>query len=282
MTSRIQNSNLANHRLEWRRQEAAYQAEIAELRQQNAALNSFAETVAHDLKNPLGTLVGLTTLLDAYIKANAPADIVTLSHSIVSSGNQALTIVEELLHLGKTDLADLDIGPLNMVAILAEAMTTQTERIVDQTAEIEVQPTFPNAIGYAPWIVEVWRNLLSNALKYGGAPCQIYIGAEQNGAGYTRFFIRDNGAGLGPEQIDQLFQPYTRFHDGPEEGTGLGLSIIRRIINRLGGEVGVISQPDAGSEFWFTLPTSLNHHPQRRPFLDSEYRAGQTTALVVS
>jgi signal transduction histidine kinase len=110
-------------------------------------------------------------------------------------------------------------------------------------------------MGYAPWIEEVWMNYISNGIKYGGKPPRLELGAECLSGGAVRFWIRDNGVGVAPAQQSQLFVPFSRLHQIRAQGHGLGLSIVQRIVNKLGGEVGVESDGEHGSLFFFTLPT---------------------------
>jgi signal transduction histidine kinase len=122
---------------------------------------------------------------------------------------------------------------------------------------------WPKALGYAPWIEEVWVNYLSNAIKYGGRPPRVELGAAVQAGGSTpptvRFWSQDDGPGLTPEEQARLFVPFTRLAQGKAKGHGLGLSIVRRIVEKLGGEVGVESEgvPGQGSLFFFTLPAVI-------------------------
>lgn len=102
-------------------------------------------------------------------------------------------------------------------------------------------------------MAEVWTNYLSNALKYGGRPPQLTLGAEQVDE-MVRFWVCDNGAGLDVEGQARLFQEFSQLEPGKTGGHGLGLSIVKRIVEKLGGEVGVESGLGKGSKFWFTLP----------------------------
>ena len=107
---------------------------------------------------------------------------------------------------------------------------------------------------YDIWVEEVWVNYISNALKYGGQPGRVELGAEQVGTHSAMFWVRDYGAGIPREEQVRIFAPFTRLGRSGVKGYGLGLSIVRRIIETLGGEVGVDSLPGEGSTFWFTLP----------------------------
>jgi signal transduction histidine kinase len=111
------------------------------------------------------------------------------------------------------------------------------------------------ALGYAPWLEEVWANYISNAIKYGGQPPLVELGADSLPSSQVRFWVRDNGPGLKPEEQERLFTPFTRLDQARARGHGLGLSIVRRIVEKLNGSVGVESQtiPGKGCTFWFTL-----------------------------
>jgi signal transduction histidine kinase len=128
--------------------------------------------------------------------------------------------------------------------------------IAEQEVEIIVPDEWPVAVGYAPWIEEVWVNYLSNGIKYGGEPPQLELGATpSNGPGeQTRFWIRDNGPGIKPEDQARLFTPFTQLGHDRSKGHGLGLSIVQRIVEKLGGQVGVESRIGQGTVFSFSLP----------------------------
>jgi signal transduction histidine kinase len=109
------------------------------------------------------------------------------------------------------------------------------------------------AMGYGPWLEEVWANYVSNGIKYGGTPPCLELGATMTGNGRVRFWVRDNGPGLPPEKLAVLFTEFIRLSELQIEGHGLGLSIVQRIISKLGGRVGVESELGQGSEFYFVL-----------------------------
>jgi signal transduction histidine kinase len=126
--------------------------------------------------------------------------------------------------------------------------------IEDHRAEIILPERWPVAVGYGPWVEEIWVNYLSNAIKYGGRPPQVEIGATIEKEGWVRYWVRDNGEGLSSAEQARLFTPFERLHQASVEGHGLGLSVVRRIMEKLGGRVGVESEEGEGSTFYFTLP----------------------------
>jgi len=103
-------------------------------------------------------------------------------------------------------------------------------------------------------VEEVWENYLSNALKYGGRPPRVEVGATVQSEGWIKFWVRDNGPGFSVQQRQRLFKPFSQLQKGDRRGHGLGLSIVKRIIDKLGGEVGVEHAPVEGSSFYFVLP----------------------------
>jgi signal transduction histidine kinase len=125
------------------------------------------------------------------------------------------------------------------------------------------------AQGYGPWVEAIWANYISNALKYGGHPPRVELGATVKENGWVRFWVSDNGPGLSPEEQARLFTPFERLHQERAKGYGLGLSIVQRIVKKLGGQVGATSpaigakdddqRTSPGSTFFFTLPGLPTH-----------------------
>jgi signal transduction histidine kinase len=166
-----------------------------------------------------------------------------------------IAIVEGLLLLASVRLQDAPQEPVEMLPVFVEAEARLLNLIETHSAIIKRPSNLPTITAYAPWIEEVWVNYLSNAIKYGGAPPHIEVGYTVQGNNMVTFWVQDNGAGLTPAEIGQLFIPFKRIRHAPHaEGHGLGLSIVHRIITKLGGDVGVESTTGRGSRFYFTLP----------------------------
>jgi signal transduction histidine kinase len=131
--------------------------------------------------------------------------------------------------------------------------------IMEQQAKVILPPVWPDALGYGPWIEEVWANFLSNALKYGGRPPCVELGASARSDGMLRFWMRDNGPGIPPEARTQLFTQGNPLRRLSVSGQGLGLPLVHNIVEKLGGEVGVESETGRGSLFFFTLPAAAEY-----------------------
>ena len=237
----------------------------AELKASNAELDAFAHTVAHDLKNPLGGMIGYAELLLSRCADQVDKSSYEVMDALVKAGWRMSNIIKELLLLARLRGEELKVRPLYMDSVVKEAKQRLSFMIEQYDAQIVAPDTWPVAMGYAPWVEEVWANYISNALKYGGQPPRVELGATEitatggsaaDGPGWVRFWVRDNGGGLSPEEQARLFVPFTQIHQVRAQGHGLGLSIVHRIVQKLGGEVGVESQVGQGSEFFFVLPAA--------------------------
>jgi len=231
--------------------------EIAERDKLIAELDAFAHTVAHDLKTPLTSIIGYAQLLEHAYTTLSDEDRRSYLGMIAQRGHDMNNIIEELLLLaGVRRMEEVKMKPLDMADIVARAQRRLSDVIAEHQAEIvlPLANNWPVAVGYGPWIEEVWANYISNAIKYGGRPPRVKLGATEQEDGTVRFWVRDNGAGLSSEEQGRLFTPFTRLSQVRVKGHGLGLSIVRRIVEKLGKQVGVESDEGEGSTFFFTLP----------------------------
>jgi signal transduction histidine kinase len=226
----------------------------AELQARNEELDAFAHTVAHDLRDLLGPIVGFAEALRDNLHVLPEEDVRRHLSTIAQSGRKISDVIESLLLLAGVRKVDVVLEPLAMEAIVDNALGRLSDAIAHRDAQIALPPRWPSAVGYAPWVEEIWVNYISNAIKYGGEPPRADLGATQADDGMILFWIRDNGQGIPLEQQASLFKPFTRLDRAHTAGYGLGLSIVRRIVERLGGEVGVESHLGTGSVFRFTLP----------------------------
>jgi signal transduction histidine kinase len=227
--------------------------QTVDLQTRNEDLKAFSQTVAHDLKNPLATMVGFSQILTT---ERLPEDKKTQFLAIIEhNARKMISIVDELLLLAMLHNVDPELEPVNMAHVVDEIQQRLAYMIDEYKAEIIVPERWPLIISYGPWIEEVLVNYVSNAMKYGGRPPRIELGATPlPDSKMMQLWVKDNGAGLSPEEKDRLFTPFTRFNQVQVEGHGLGLSIVHRIVKKLGGEVGVESTRGEGSVFSFTLP----------------------------
>jgi signal transduction histidine kinase len=230
-----------------------------ELQERNEELDAFAHTVAHDLKNPLGLILNYSELMGHDFISLPEADQQRCLQTVLQCSFKIQNIVDELLLLSEARKAEAIHLPLDMASIVAEAQRRLLRTAEDYHAEMIIPPAsaWPVAMGHTPWIEQVWVNYISNALKYGGRPPRVELGADPPSDGMVRFWVRDNGPGFTPEEQARLFTPFTRLAQMSAEGHGLGLSIVQRIVDKLGGQVSAESRVGQGSVFSFTLPAAL-------------------------
>ncbi|MBN1954596.1 MAG: PAS domain-containing protein [Anaerolineae bacterium] len=218
-------------------------------------LDAFAHTVAHDLKTPLTVTAGFAQVAARRREQLTAKQLDNYLQAIEQHSQKMTNIVDELLLLSRIQRQEeIAIAPLDMPAVLKEAWQRLAYLAEERGATISQPDAWPVALGYGPWIEEVWVNYISNAIQYGGDPPHVELGATVEPDRQVRFWVRDNGAGLSPEEQEQLFIPFTQLGQAQTKGHGLGLSIVQRIVERLGGQVGVESQVGQGSVFSFTLP----------------------------
>ncbi len=232
------------------------QQRTAQLQAHNEELDAFAHTVAHDLKTPVTSIYGYATMLEETYTEMSGDDLYESVHRIARGAGKLTRIIDELLLLAGVRKQDVRMQPLDMGAIVAEAVQRLAGMIEEHQAEIVRPDAWPVALGYGPWIEEVWTNYISNGIKYGGRPPRVELGATVQPDGWVRFWVRDNGPGLTEEAQAQLFVPFTKLDQVRVEGHGLGLSIVQRILEKLGGQVAVGSEIGRGSVFSFFLPAS--------------------------
>ncbi|MCB0153509.1 MAG: response regulator [Anaerolineae bacterium] len=244
MAVTIENGRLFEQQQEQRR--------LAESRSQE--LDAFARTVAHDLKNPLGVIVTYADFMTTYAANLNPESMAEKIQVIRQYGLKGTNIVDELLLLAGVRKQSVPLAVLDMDRIVYQAEHRISFLRDEYKGQIVIPASWPAAVGYGPWVEEVWINYLSNGLKYSGQPPHLKLGATPQPDGTVRFWVRDNGPGLPPEKQAVLFTEFTRLDEVRAKGHGLGLSIVRRIVEKLGGTVGVKSAMGQGSEFYFTLP----------------------------
>lgn len=226
----------------------------AELQAHNEELGVYDHTVAHDLKNPLTLVIGYATVLEEGYATMSDEELKKYLHTIVQHGHKMRSIIDELLLLSGVRDMEVEVGPLDMASIVIEAQRRLTVMIEKHRAEITLPDAWPVSLGYGPWVEEVWVNYLSNAIKYGGRPPRAELGAAEQADGFVRFWVHDNGPGIPLAEQPRLFSRFSQLGQDRTKGHGLGLSIVRRIVEKLGGHVGVESEIDQGSTFFFSLP----------------------------
>lgn len=255
--------NFANH-LEHQVQERTLQLQhsMEELKSINAVKDTVLHAVAHDLRTPIiGTQMVLKRL------QSNPAESITVSKSIldrmVESTERQLSLIKSLLENSAAETEDLilnyqSVQVADLVQMTLNALEPQLTE--NQTVLTQVIPSDLPLISADPvHIRRVFENLITNALNHNRPGIKLTVGIRVMGTGddvEMRCAIADNGVGMTQEQCDRVFRkPFLRgSHNRYRTGLGLGLFLCSQIVTAHGGEIGVISEPNAGAEFWFTLP----------------------------
>jgi signal transduction histidine kinase len=166
-------------------------------------------------------------------------------------------IIDELLKLSIIRREDVKLIPIDNSKILEDVLKRLDTQIKESRATILKPSHWPIVLGNPQWLEEVWVNLISNAIKYGGSPPVINLGYELETGQSCVFKVEDNGNGLSAASLERIFDDFERLGRKDVEGHGLGLAIVKRILQKLGGQVTVSSSAiqGQGCVFSFTLPT---------------------------
>ena len=236
--------------------------QVNALQVRNKELEEYAHMVAHDLQEPLSILV-LTSNVINDIPDVTSEELKEYLQQIGLTASEMKKIITSLLLFAEVSRAQAPLEPVQMKRVVTNVQDRLSYMIKQQQAQIILPKVWPQAIGYEPWLEEVWTNYLSNAIKYGGKPLRVELGASARPDGMLRFWTRDNGPGIAPEARARLFIPYHQISRlKSTAGHGLGLSIVLSIVEKLGGQVGVESELGKGSLFFFTLPACISSPEQ--------------------
>ena len=243
----------------------------------NLAKSDFLSSMSHELRSPLNAILGFAQLMESDSTSITPSQKNSLAY-ILQAGWHLLTLINEIL-----DLATIESGKVLMSqepVALDEVMLECRNMIENQAEQRGIKLTFPQfdiplyVSADRTRLKQVFINLLSNAIKYNSKQGKAEVTCIENTPGRVRISIENSGAGLHPEQMAQLFQPFNRLgqDSGSEEGTGIGLVLSKQLVELMGGKIGVRSTVGIGSVFWFELNSAAE------PRLSME--EAETTALV--
>ncbi|MEO8163934.1 MAG: response regulator [Betaproteobacteria bacterium] len=248
------------HHLQLHKLQQKLLTQSEDLAQKNAELEAYAHTIAHSLKTPLAAASRFLEILHKFKSDGLTSEQGHLVQQASSALAMTGDVVDALLLLSTVAQQSVELQPLRMEAVVEQVLSQLADLQGRTGAILKLPDEWPVALGYAPWVGEVWLNLLSNALKYAGSPPRIELGGTPVGA-HVRFWVRDNGQALSEVERKTVFLPFTRLHRERAAGHGLGLATVQRIVLRLGGHVGVSAGIPEGNEFFFELPAA----PQIRP-----------------
>jgi PAS domain S-box-containing protein len=229
-----------------------------ELNARNAELERFIYTVSHDLKSPLVTVKTFLGFLEQDIARAAAERIGSDVRYMRTAVDKMGGLLEDLLEMSRIGRVVAAPASASFAELAAEAVALVAGGIAARGVAVEIDPVEIPLRGDRARLVEIWQNLVENAVKFMGdqpAP-RIRVGAERRGEEVV-FFVRDNGVGIDPRYREKIFGLFERL-DPAVEGTGLGLALVKRIVELYGGTIRAESDgPGRGAAFLFTLPGAL-------------------------
>lgn len=221
--------------------------------------------MSHELRTPLNAMLGFAQLMEMENPPPTSSQKTSIKH-ILESGWYLLSVIDQILYSATLEAGELSLiqTPISLPKILQECQTM----IKSQAQKKSITLAFPQyersiyVMADEIKLKQVLINLLSNAIKYNREAGNVTIEYSQNDFGMIRISIHDTGVGLTQNQIDKLFQPFNRLgrETGLEEGTGIGLVVTKKLVEFMGGEIGIESVVGVGSTFWIELPAAEPRH----------------------
>ncbi len=234
--------------------------DVTELRQQadrleaqTKAWQAFANTLVHDIRSPVRSMGGLADVLLRQPERLDSPDAKRYLQMIVARARTVDDMTSKLLAYASSSHSPLDLGPVDMHAIVMEAIELALDEFDGDEPWFDVAP-LPPVQGDANLLGIAVMNLVQNACKYAvGNKPRIEITAT-TGIGRVTYSFKDNGVGFSPDAASGIWEPLVRDHDNSVAGTGLGLATVKRIVEQHGGSVHCESQPGQGARFDISLP----------------------------
>jgi len=231
----------------------------------NLAKSEFLSTMSHELRSPLNAILGFAQLMESDSPPPTPIQQQNITQ-ILQAGWHLLKLIDEILDLAKIESGKIPLSPEPVS--LAETLLECRAIVELQAQQRDLTMTFPKAD--CTYFVRADRirlkqviiNLLSNAIKYNKRQGTVEVKCTEPVPGRIRVSVQDSGAGMNPEQLGQLYERFNRLGQeaGEEEGTGIGLLVAKRLVELMGGVIGVESTVGIGSIFWFELLSVAEHH----------------------
>lgn len=239
------------------RQEAeiALQKTNQDLARSNLELEQFAYIASHDLQAPLGIISNYAQLLERRYQETLDEKGIRFIHNMIEGTEKMQRLIDDLLEYSRVGRHHKPLEPTDCQQVFVEALDNLQMMVRENQAQVTAT-TLPTVLGERMRLVQLFQNLLNNAIKYRQDDVipEIQVSVEPHGDGWL-FAFHDNGIGIDPKHSERIFQIFQRLHTSREySGTGIGLAICKKIVESHGGSIWVESQLGLGSTFYFTLP----------------------------
>ncbi len=240
----------------------AFNAMAEEIERRYDELESFAYIVAHDLKNPIAGVYGLSEVLIDSTKERLNDEERDLLVTLQGTATSMDALVTDLLDFARAGKIEFAKEPVSMGKMLDSIREELKFYVKERNAKIIVQDDLPAIYCDPVRFTQVWKNLIYNAIKYCDKPePTVEVTAEKTSDGMLLFEVKDNGIGIDEKDFDYIFLPFKRAETEQQfEGTGIGLAIVKRVIDFHGGKVWITSTKGKGTTFHFTLPLAHPKH----------------------
>ena len=228
---------------------------ISRFASRNIELNRFASTVSHDLRSPLVTISGFIGLAVISLENGDVDKVKEYLQKCRTASDKMMELIKEMLILAKT--GQIVNEKLSMISIVNEAICSITQELQSNHVQVEIEGDLPEVQGDHRILIQLFQNLLTNALKYSSPDRETHIsvGCKQDESRDV-FYVRDNGIGIDPADKEKIFRSFTQINS-KTEGIGMGLAYVKSIVETHGGHIWVESEGRGkGSTFCFTLQSN--------------------------
>ena len=226
----------------------------SELTSTNEQLEAFVYSIAHDLRAPLRAMQGFSELLMEEAGQTLSDAGKGYANRISKSAQFMDALLCDLLAFSRVSQRCVELHAVDLESVVTAVTSRLQATIQEKNARVESPGPWPNVLAHESTLSQVVFNLASNALKFSrpGVPPLVRLRAEERPQ-TIRVWVEDNGVGIAPAHQDQIFRLFTRLNGEKYPGTGIGLAIVQKGVERMGGSIGVESEPQHGSRFWFEL-----------------------------
>ena len=229
----------------------------------NRAKSDFLSSMSHELRTPLNVVIGFSEYVVDDLDDPISAEQRACMTQVLMAGRHLLTLIDDVLDLSKVETGDVFLLPevIDVAQVVDECVSLTKSLAAARNISLNDRvagATLPAVKVDRTRYKQILLNLISNAVKYNRENGSIHIEREHSSGDRVRVGVRDTGAGIAPDDLDKLFDPFDRMgaENSDIEGTGIGLTITKRLVEQMGGEISVESEVGQGTVFWVGFPAT--------------------------